>query len=94
MQIRVEYTAKLEQVYGNHMQIFIDGSLKRKRVEYAVITPESTITERMRQHTTIISVEHQAVIKAIYFAKKKKKPTLIATESLSTRMAIFGTSGK
>jgi hypothetical protein len=91
MQIRVEYTARLEQVYGNHMKIFIDGSLKRKRVEYAVITPESTITERMRQH---ISVEHEAVIKAIYFAKKKKKPTLIATESLSTRMAIFGTSGK
>jgi hypothetical protein len=42
----------------------------------------------MRQQTTIFSAEQDAVIKAIYFAKKKKKPTLIAIESLSIMMAV------
>jgi hypothetical protein len=36
----------MEKVHENHMKIFKDGSLKEDRVGYAVITPESTITER------------------------------------------------
>jgi ribonuclease HI len=42
----------------------------------------------MRQHTTNSKAEQEAVIKAIYFAKKKKKPTLTATDSLGTMMAM------
>jgi hypothetical protein len=37
----------------------------------------------MRQQTIIFSAKQEAVIKAIYFAKKKKEPTLIAIDSLS-----------
>jgi hypothetical protein len=43
----------MEQVYEKHMKIFTDRSLKEGRVGYAVITAESTITERMGQQTTI-----------------------------------------
>jgi ribonuclease HI len=44
----------------------------------------------MRQQTTIFSAKQEAVIKAIYFAKKKKKPTLIASDSLSTMISSEG----
>jgi ribonuclease HI len=80
----------MEQVYENHMKICTDESLKDARVGYAVITPESTIKERMSQETTIFSAEQDAVIKAIYFAKKNNNPTLIATDSLSTLIATEG----
>jgi hypothetical protein len=42
---RAEYAARIEQVYENHMKIFTDGSLKEDIVGYAVIKPESTITD-------------------------------------------------
>jgi hypothetical protein len=70
----------MEQVFENYMKSFIDRSLKEDKIGYTVITPESTITERMRQQTTIFSAKQETVI---YFAKTKKKPTLIATDSLS-----------
>jgi hypothetical protein len=63
-----EYTSRMEQVYEKHMKIFTGGSLKEGRVGYAVITPESTITERMRQQTKTFNAGQGAVIKAIYFA--------------------------
>jgi hypothetical protein len=72
------------------VKIFTDGSVKEDRVEYAVIPLESTITERMRQQSTIFSAEQEAVFKAIYFSNKKKISTLIATDSLSTMMATEG----
>jgi uncharacterized protein YcbX len=62
----------MEQVHKNHVKVFRDGSLKEDRVGYVVITPESTITERMRQQTTILSAQQEAIIKFIYFAKKKR----------------------
>jgi hypothetical protein len=73
----------MEHVFKNYMKVFIDGTLKEDKIGYTVITPESTITERMRLQTTIFNAEQEVVIKAIYFAKTKKKPTLIATDSLS-----------
>jgi hypothetical protein len=44
----------------------------------------------MRSQTTIFSVEQEPIIKAIYISKGKET-TVIATDSLSTIMAVEGT---
>jgi hypothetical protein len=85
VRIRAEYTARMELVYENHMKIFTNRSVIEDRVGSAVKTPESTITERMRQQTTIFSAWQEAVVKAICFAKKKMKPTRIVTQNPKTR---------
>jgi ribonuclease HI len=68
----------------------ISGSLKNERVVYAIVTPETTTKNRMRSQTTIFSAEQEAIIKAIYISKCKGA-TVIATDSLSTMMAVEGT---
>jgi ribonuclease HI len=88
-QIVAECTATLEGDYNDRLKIFTDGSLKDERVGYAIVTPESTIKNRMRSHTTILSAEQEATIKAIYLSKGKGA-TVIATDSLSTMMAVEG----
>jgi ribonuclease HI len=55
-----------------------------------IVTPEPTIKNRMRSQTTIFSAKQEAIIKAIYISKGKGA-TVIATDSLSTNMAVEGT---
>jgi hypothetical protein len=68
----------LEGEYNKRLTIFTDGSLKDERVSYTIVTPETTIKNRIRTKTTIFS----AIIKAIYISKGKET-TVIATDSLS-----------
>jgi ribonuclease HI len=79
----------LEDEYNERLEIFTDGSLKDERVGCAIVTPETTIKNRMRSETTIFSAEQAAIIKAIYISKGKGV-TVIATDSLSTIMAVEG----
>jgi ribonuclease HI len=44
----------------------------------------------MKSQTTIFSAEQEAIIKAIYISKGKRA-TVIATDSLSTMLAVKGT---
>jgi hypothetical protein len=46
--IVAECTATFEGEYNERLKIFTDGSLKNERVGYAIITPETTIKNRMR----------------------------------------------
>jgi hypothetical protein len=80
----------LEGEYNERLKIFTDGSLKDERVGYEIVTPETTIKSRMRSQTTIFSAEQEAIIKSIYISKGKGA-TVIATDSLSTMMAVEGT---
>jgi hypothetical protein len=80
----------LEGEYNKRGKIFTDGSLKDERVSYAIVTPETTIKNRMRSQKTIFSAQPEAIIKAIYISKDKRA-TVIATDSLSTMMAVEGT---
>jgi ribonuclease HI len=82
--------ATLEGEYNERLKIFTDESLKDERVGYAIVTPKTTIKNRMKSQTTIISAEQEAIIKAI-FISKGKGATVIATHSLSTIMAVEGT---
>jgi ribonuclease HI len=77
----------LEGEYNERLKIFTDGSLKDERVGYAIVIPETTIKNRMRSQTTVFSTEQEAIIKAI-FISKGKGATVIATDSLSTMMAV------
>jgi hypothetical protein len=77
-----ECTATLEDEHNER--------LKDERVDYAIVTPETTIKNRMRSQTTIFSAEQVAIIKAIYISKGKGA-TVIATDSLSTMMAVEST---
>jgi ribonuclease HI len=85
--IVAECTATLEGEYNERLKIFMDGSLKDERDGYAIVTPETTIKNPMRTQATIFSFEQEAIIKAIYISKGKGA-TLIATDSLSTMMAV------
>jgi hypothetical protein len=62
--ILAECTAALEGDYNKRLKIF--GSLKDERVGYAIVTPKTTIKNRMRSQTTIFSAEPEAIIKAIF----------------------------
>jgi hypothetical protein len=64
-QIVAECTATLGGEYNERLQIFTDGSLKDERVGYAIVTPETTIKNRMRSHTTIFSAKQEDIINAI-----------------------------
>jgi hypothetical protein len=83
-------TATLEGEYNERLKIFTDGSLKDERVDYAIVTPETTIKNRMKSQTTILCAEQEAIITAIYIYKGKGAP-VIATDFLSTMMAVEGT---
>jgi hypothetical protein len=80
----------LEGEYNERLNIFKDGSLKDERVDYVIVTPETTIKNQIRSQTTIFSAEQEAIIKAIYISKGKRA-NVIATDSLSTMMAVEGT---
>jgi ribonuclease HI len=57
---------------------------------FKIVTPETTIKYRKNSHTTIFSAEQEAIIKAIYISKGNIT-TVIATDSLSTMMAVEAT---
>jgi hypothetical protein len=61
-----------------------------KRVGYVIGTLKTTIKNRNRSQTTIFGAEQEAIIKAIYISTGNRA-TLIATDSLSTIMAVEGT---
>jgi hypothetical protein len=62
----------LEGEYNERLKIFTDGSLKDKRVGYAIVTPETTIKNRIKSQISIFSAEQEAIIKAIYISKDKE----------------------
>jgi hypothetical protein len=70
----------LEGEYNKRLKIFTDGSLKDKRVGYAIVIPKTIIKNQMRIQTTIFSAEQEAIIKAIYISNisKGKEATVIA----------------
>jgi ribonuclease HI len=57
-----------------------DSRISDERVGYAIVTSETTTKNRMRSQTTIFRAEQEG-----------KGATVIATDSLSTRMAVEGT---
>jgi formaldehyde-activating enzyme involved in methanogenesis len=61
--------------------------LKDERVGYVIAIPKTTIKNQMRSQTMIFSAEQKAIIKAIYISKGEGA-TVIATDSLSTMMAV------
>jgi hypothetical protein len=63
---------------------------KEERVGYAIVTPETTIKNRMKSQTTILSVKPEVFIKVIN-RSEGKRATVIATDFLSTMMAVEGT---
>jgi hypothetical protein len=85
--IVVQCTATLKGEYNERLKIFKDGSLNDERVGYAIVTPETTIKNQMKSQTTIFSAKQEAIIKAIYIFKGKRA-MVIATDSLSTMMAV------
>jgi hypothetical protein len=86
-----EPTETLEGEYNNRLKIITVRSLKDERDGYAIVTPQTTIQNRMRSQTTIFSVEQEAIIKAIYISKDKGA-TVIATDFISTMTAVEGTT--
>jgi hypothetical protein len=76
--IVAECTATLKGELNERLKILTDGSLKDERVGYAIITPETTIKNRIRSHTTIFSTEQEAIIKAIYISKGKEATVIVS----------------
>jgi hypothetical protein len=69
--IVAECTATPEGEYKEQLKIFTNGSMKDERGGYAIVTPETTIKNRMRSQTTIFNAKQEAIIKAIYISKGK-----------------------
>jgi hypothetical protein len=77
----------MEGEFNKRLKIFLED----ERVGYAIVTPKATLRTRMRSQVMILSAEQEAIIKAI-FISKSKGATVIATNSLTTMMAVVGTS--
>jgi ribonuclease HI len=66
------------------------GSLKYDNVGFAIVTNNQIIKKRMRSQSSIYSAEQQAIIMAMESTTRTNKPTIIATDSLSS---LLGASG-
>jgi hypothetical protein len=80
----------MAEKYEEYDQIYTDGSLKDDKVGFAIITNNKIIKKKMRSHSSIYSVEQQAIITAIESTTQTDKPTIIAMDSLSSLLAAFG----
>jgi hypothetical protein len=75
---------------NDHTRIYTEGSKKEEKVGYVVVTDQQSTRRRIRDQSSLISAEQEAIIGAI-----QKLPTtgvrgVIFTDSLSTMMAASG----
>jgi hypothetical protein len=71
-------------------QIYTDGSLKDDKVGFAIVANNQTIKKRMRPQSSIYIAEQHAIITVIENTTRTNKPTIIATNSLSSLLAASG----
>jgi hypothetical protein len=88
--IKAEFTSLMADKYEEYVQIYTDGSLKDDKVGFAIVTNNQIIKKRRRSQSSIYSAEQQAIITAMENTIRTKKPTIIATDSLSALLAAFG----
>jgi ribonuclease HI len=60
------------------------------KIEFAIVTEHGTIKQRMRPQSSIFSAEQQVIITALENTTQTRKPTVIATDSLSSLLAASG----
>jgi hypothetical protein len=60
--------------------IYIDGSKKDEKVEYAVVLSDSTIRRRQIPQNSIYSAEQLAIINAIYSTANYNQKRVIITQ--------------
>jgi hypothetical protein len=88
--IKAEFTSPMADMYEEYDQIYPDGSLKDGHVGFAIVTNYQIIKKRMKTQSSIYSVEQQAIITAMESTTRTSKPTIIATDSLSSLLAASG----
>jgi hypothetical protein len=62
---RTETARTLDEDYGKHVKIFLDGSKMGDKVGYAIVKEEQTIKKKILPKNTVFSAEQSAIIRAI-----------------------------
>jgi ribonuclease HI len=91
--IKAEFTSLLADKYEEYYQIYTDGLLKDDKVRFAIVTINQIIKKRMRSQTSIhrlYSAEQQTIITPMKSTTRTNKPTILATDSLSSLLATSG----
>jgi ribonuclease HI len=76
--------------YEEYDQIYTDESLKDDKVGIAIVTNIQIIKKWMRSQSSIYSAEQQAIITAMESTTRTNKPTIVATDSLSSLLVASG----
>jgi hypothetical protein len=88
---RAEFQELVNEKYNEHTRIYTDdGSKKEEKVGYAVVTDQESTQRKIRDQSSKLSAEQEAIIGAV-----QKLPTtgvrgVIFTDSVSTMMAASG----
>jgi hypothetical protein len=62
---RTEFQELVKEKYNDHTRIYTDGSKKEEKLGYAVITDQQSTRRRIRDQSSILNAEQEAIIGAI-----------------------------
>jgi hypothetical protein len=62
---RAKFQELVNEKYNDHIRIYTDGSKREEKVGYEVVTDQQSTRRSIRDQSSIVSTEQEAIIGAI-----------------------------